>query len=130
LSEDIDVLLDYLKQDMPTEQNYKEEDFLLNKDNVGYDEDEANRFKSLSIDCYEEPYLKLKKTNCYNYSRNLHYCYQQLMHLGFKKSKSKAIYFFNSGMSNCVILMALSYGSPNHDIGKPFMSVIKIKKRK
>jgi len=50
------------------------------------------------------------------------------MHLGFKKSKSKAIYFFNSGMSNCVILMALSYGSPNHDIGKPFMSVIKIKK--
>jgi len=61
LNEDIDVILDYLQKETEEEFHYKEEDFLLNKENIGMDLPEANFFKKLSIDCYEEPYKNLKK---------------------------------------------------------------------
>jgi len=100
---------------------------LTNETIIGDDEKSAFELKKESMSNYSTYYNILKNTNCYNYSRNLHNCYQQLMHVSQIKSSKNGFYFFNAGMSNCVIIVALSFSKMNQDKNYPFMTILKTK---
>jgi hypothetical protein len=121
----VDEFLEYMKCKNKYEYNYKEANFLTNTENIGCDSSESISMKKESIKNYTLYYDILKKTNAYNYSRNLHNCYQQLMHAVQINTGQKTFYIFNSGIRNLIVIVAMSYHSNRKDEGKSFMSVIK-----
>jgi len=119
-------MLDYFKNKPNKEYHYKEEEFLMCAD-YGLDSPTANVLKKESQNNYKNYYDILRNTNCYNYSRNLHNCYQQLLHATQINTGPKTFYTYNCGLDNLIVIVAMSYNKVSGDDGKPFMSVVKTK---
>jgi hypothetical protein len=123
----VDDFLNYMKQSNKYTYDYKEYSYLIDQNNIGMDSEDALMFKKESVKNYSFYLELLTKTNAYNYSRSLHYCYQQLMHAVQLNTTPKSFYLFNSGISNLIVIVAMNYNSVKHDDGKSFMSIIKTK---
>jgi hypothetical protein len=121
----IDEFLEYMSNSNIYNYDYKESEFLMKEENIGVDSEEAMGMKKESIKNYTMYYDILKKTNAYNYSRNLHNCYQQLMHAVQINTGPRTFYTYNSGIKNLIIIVAMNYNSKKQDDGKSFMSIIK-----
>jgi hypothetical protein len=124
---EVEKMLVYLAQKSKHKYKYDEEDFLLNTNNIGDDDPKTKQLKKESIKNYGFYYNMLKDTNAYNYFKNCHFFYRQLMHLSQINTPKGNFHFFNCGLKNMCVIMACTFNNSVHDYGKPFMTIIKTK---